>query len=161
MKFLNLHLLDDWTFVSGQGYEPAKRACVMSAYSMLTGQEFSDSPLDVDRHIRSFCMGVNDALSTEELRQQFAYGIIGYIGETSVVLGGFESLKLLGSLIEKYSNNCENKDSGHWGLDVSDVINAMSDAREGVQILVQELRKICEKLHEIKKGVKNEECTLT
>jgi len=38
----NLHLLDDWTFCHGEGDPETKRACVMSAFSVLNGEEFSD-----------------------------------------------------------------------------------------------------------------------
>ena len=170
----NVHLLDDWTFVHGVGDVEAKAACVMSAYAFLMGQEFNDRPLGVDVAVRSFCIAVNDTLDECSLQQQFAYGVLSYIGQTRdeshqatayELLAITESDSLFRQLVidfekqtQMYHHDHQGASSGDLGCTVANIINKMPEVLKvkSMQILVQLFREVCEELRdvEIKRGKK-------
>lgn len=87
----NLHFLDDWTFVAGEGDPVSKRACAMTAFSVLNGEVvFTDRSPYVSLSLRSFIIAINDRVHYGDLRQRFAMNIIAHIGGTS---GGDEQKK--------------------------------------------------------------------
>lgn len=79
---MNLRLLDDWTFVRGAGSPAEKKACAMSAFSILDGEHFSDHSPCVSPIIRSVVIALNDAMPTGA-RQRFAMNIVCHIGNTA------------------------------------------------------------------------------
>ena len=79
----NLNLLDDWTFVRGEGNPKDKTACAMSAFSILNGEAFSDSSPCVSKVWRDFIIHFNDRIPFDDLRERFAMNVVCHIAETA------------------------------------------------------------------------------
>ena len=158
----NVHLLDSWTFCRGSGDPAQQRACTMSAYSVLMGQEFSDYPTGVSYVLRYFIMEFNDSIgeSNAHLRQQFAYGVLGHIGGTDQPEFEEERRELLVSKCKKLLEfSYINSTPSSCAYTLAEKVQNKSTIQNKlvtIKDVVDMIREICK----IGK-VQNEECTLT